>query len=261
MKIGIFGAGQMGGAMIKGWVNSKKIIPSDILVKGGKGQTAKNLQKDISFLMTNELSEFNHVDIIFLALNTPLINSTLKSLTSTLNKDIPIVSVSAGVPLSEMQLIVGENYPIAQAIPNTPVQINQGIIGIVFPELIKPEDKKIILDSLNYLGLVEEITPEKIDIFGTIAGCGPAFVDVFIESLGDAGVLHGLNRELAYKVAAKMMSGSANLLLETKKHPAELKDEVTSPGGTTIKGVTTLEKEGFRNAVIEGINSIMQSYE
>jgi len=260
MKIGIFGAGQMGGAMIKGWVNSGGISPSDILVKGGSGKTALTLQEKIPFSLAKDLSEFNQVDIIFLAVNTPSIIPTLENLTDVLTKDIPIVSVSAGEPLTQMQHIVGNDYPIAQAIPNTPVQINQGITGIVFTETIKSEDKQIMLNSLNYLGLVEEITPEKIDAFGTLAGCAPAFVDVFIEALGDAGVLHGLNRQLAYTVAAKMMSGSANLLLETKKHPAELKDEVTSPGGTTIKGIATLEKEGFRHAIIEAVNSIMETY-
>lgn len=261
MKIGIFGAGHMGGAMIKGWVRSSNISPEDILVKGGKGKTAKLLQQDIPFLMTDDLNKFNEVEMIFLAVKTPLILPVINDLKKYLTQNIPIISVSAGVPISNMQEVLGNTYPIAQAIPNTPVQINQGITGIVYSKAMNDLDKNTINHCLNLLGIVEEISEDKIDIFGTLAGCGPAFVDVFMEALGDAAVLHGMDRELAYTVAAKMVSGSANLMLETKKHPGELKDGVTSPGGTTIKGITALEKEGFRYATISGIDTIMQSYQ
>ncbi|MGX4686027.1 pyrroline-5-carboxylate reductase [Vagococcus sp. JNUCC 83] len=260
MKIGIFGAGHMGGAMIKGWVHSQKIQPTDLLVKGGRGNTATDLQKDIPFHLTTELSDFNQVDIIFLAVKTPIILPVINDLKSVLTSGIPIISVSAGVPVKEMQKALGENYPVAQAIPNTPVQINQGITGIVYADSITEKQKELVHDTLNILGSVEEITADKIDIFGTLAGCGPAFVDVFMEALGDSAVMYGMDRELAYNVAAKMVSGSANLLLESQKHPGELKDQVTSPGGTTIKGVVALEKNGFRYATISGIDTIMESY-
>lgn len=260
MKIGIFGAGHMGGAMIKGWVRSNNISPTDILVKGGKGDTAKKLQQNIPFNLTDNLEDFDQVDMIFLAVKTPMILPVINDLKNHLNKDLPIISVSAGVPISLMQEALGGSYPIAQAIPNTPVQINQGITGIAYSQTISNLDKIAIHDCLSLLGTVEEISEDKIDIFGTLAGCGPAFVDVFMEALGDAAVLHGMDRKLAYTVAAKMVSGSANLLLDSNKHPGELKDGVTSPGGTTIKGIAALEKEGFRYATISGIDTIMQSY-
>lgn len=260
MKIGIFGAGHMGSAMIKGWVHSKQIKAEDILVKGGHSNTAADLQQTIPFNLTDDLSEFNQVDIIFLAVKTPVILPVINELKGYLKSDIPIVSVSAGVPVSEMQVALGEDYPVAQAIPNTPVQINQGITGIVYAKSIKDSQKEMIHQSLDILGMVKEITPDKINIFGTLAGCGPAFVDVFMEALGDAAVLHGMDRELAYEVTANMVSGAANLLSESKKHPGELKDGVTSPGGTTIKGVVALEKNGFRYATISSIDTIMDSY-
>lgn len=260
MKIGIFGAGHMGGAMIKGWVHSQKIQPTDILVKGGRGNTATNLQQQIPFHLTTELSDFNQVDIIFLAVKTPIILPVINDLKSVLTSEIPIISVSAGVPVDVMQKVLGEDYPIAQAIPNTPVQINQGLTGIVYADSMTETQKNLIHDTLSILGSVEEITADNIDIFGTLAGCGPAFVDVFMEALGDAAVMHGMNRDLAYNVAAKMISGSANLLLDSQKHPGELKDQVTSPGGTTIKGIVALEKNGFRYATISSIDTIMESY-
>lgn len=260
MKIGIFGAGHMGSAMIKGWINSKKITPSDIIVQGGSRNTAQELQKELSFTLANGKEDFKQTDIIFLAVGTPLILPILSDLFNVLgDKKIPIISVSAGVSVSEMAKIVGENYPIAQAIPNTPVQINEGITGIVYADLVEENQVKIMNESLELLGEVMTISEDKIGIFGTLAGCGPAFVDVFMESLADGAVLNGMDRDMAYHVAAKMVSSSANLLLETGKHPGELKDGVTSPGGTTIKGVTALEKEGFRYATINAIDTIMKS--
>ena len=260
MKIGIFGAGHMGSAMIKGWIKSEKINPSNIIVQGGKRNTAKELQEALHFTLASKLTDFKEVDIIFLAVGTPLILPILTELSSHLDeKNIPIISVSAGVSVTQMQEIVTKNYPIAQAIPNTPVQINEGITGIVYSENISKEHLSVMNESLALLGEVVEISEEKIGIFGTLAGCGPAFVDVFMESLADGAVLNGMDRDMAYHVAAKMVSSSANLLLETGKHPGELKDGVTSPGGTTIKGITALEKEGFRYATINAIDTIMKS--
>lgn len=260
MKIGIFGAGHMGGAMIKGWIKSERIEPSNLLVRGGRRGTAQSLQEELGFQLTSETSDFKEMDIIFLAVNTPLILPILNELKGLVEtSSIPIVSVSAGVSVKEMQEIMGDNYPLAQAIPNTPVQINEGMTGIVYAENIDKKAKETIQFSFDLLGDLVEISEDKIGIFGTLAGCGPAFVDVFMESLADGAVLNGMDRDMAYQVAAKMVSSSANLLLKTGKHPGELKDGVTSPGGTTIKGVTALEKEGFRYATINAIDTIMKS--
>ena len=260
MKIGIFGAGHMGSAMIKGWIRSGEIAPPDIFVQGGKRGTAQSLQQDLHFTLSNNMTDFKNTDIIFLAVGTPVILPILTDLyTELAGKVIPIISVSAGVSVKAMQEITGDSYPIAQAIPNTPVQINEGMTGIVYPDNLSEEHKNLMTTSLELLGELVEITEDKIGIFGTLAGCGPAFVDVFMESLADGAVLNGMDRDMAYHVAAKMVSSSANLLLKSKKHPGELKDGVTSPGGTTIKGITALEKEGFRYATINAIDTIMKS--
>lgn len=260
MNIGIFGAGHMGSAMITGWIRSEKVLATDLLVRGGSRGTAQALQKELGFELTTDINAFLSQDIIFLAVNTPLIKPILNDLKKILGATtIPIVSVSAGVSVSEMQEIMGANYPLAQAIPNTPVQINQGMTGIVYAKNMTNEHKLLIETSFSYLGDLVEISEDKIGIFGTLAGCGPAFVDVFMEALSDGAVLNGMDREMAYHVAAKMVASSANLLLETGKHPGELKDGVTSPGGTTIKGITALEKEGFRYATINAIDTIMKS--
>lgn len=259
MKIGILGAGHMGSAMIKGWIKSDAVPPESIYVKGGSRGTAHTLQQELGFTLVQDYTVFATCDVLFLAVNTPLILPLLQEINKKLvGKVIPIISVSAGVSVHDMQSVMGDSYPIAQAIPNTPVQINQGITGIVFPNTLSTHHRHTMTNSLTLLGELVEITEDKIGIFGTLAGCGPAFVDVFMEALADGAVLNGMDRDMAYKVAAKMVSSSANLLLETGKHPGELKDGVTSPGGTTIKGITALEKEGFRYATINAIDTIMR---
>lgn len=258
MKIGIFGAGHMGSAMIRGWLNHPNVHPNDILVKGGSGPTANQLQHELGFQLATTFSEFTTCDIIFLAVKTPVIVPLLESILPVVfSKKIPIVSVSAGVPLVDLKRITGSNYPICQAIPNTPVQINAGLTGVVLSDDMTNKQKDIILTTLQMLGTVTVINDSLIDIFGTLAGCGPAFANIFIEALGDGAVLHGMSRDMAYETAATMLKGTAELLLATGKHPGELKDQVTSPGGTTIKGVAALEKNGFRYATISALDTIM----
>ena len=109
------------------------------------------------------------------------------------------------------------------------------------------------MELLATLGLVKEIREAQLETFGTVAGCSPAFVGIFMEALGDAAVLEGLPRDLSYEIVAQMIKGTATLALDTKKHPGALKDEVTSPGGSTIRGVVALEKNGFRYAVMDAV--------
>ncbi|AQP54697.1 pyrroline-5-carboxylate reductase [Vagococcus penaei] len=260
MKIGILGAGHMGGAMLKGWLTSPDIKPEDVYVKGGSGGTAEKLQRDLNYQLVSSLEEFTYCDIIFIAVNTAIVLPTLTDLTPIISeKKIPVVSVSAGVSLDEMAVVLGADYPMAHAIPNTPVQIHQGTIGISYNKQLTIAVMELIEAAFKPLGTLIKTDEEKLGIFGTLAGCGPAFVDVFMEALADGAVLHGMDRNLAYEVAARMVSSSANLLLESGQHPGELKDQVTSPGGTTIKGITALEKEGFRYAVINALDTIMKA--
>lgn len=257
--IGIIGAGQMGGALIKRFIHSSKFSAKDILVKGGKSNTAKKLQEELQFNLTDTLNDFEDCQMIILATNNASILSVLTDLGDRIKeKQIPILSVAAGVSLKDMQEIMGEMYPLAHCIPNTPVQVNEGILAITYAETIESEKKQTMQAILSVLGRIVEVPEIQLDIFGTIAGCGPAFVDVFIEALSDAAVLNGMPRAISYEIAAQMMKGTAELALKTNQHPGELKDSVTSPGGTTIKGVVALEKNGFRHAVIDGINEIMK---
>lgn len=260
MKIGVIGAGNMGGAMIRGWINSQKIPADAIVVRGGKGETARVLQETLNFELSDDWHAFTGCDLIVVATHPDAVSSVLNELKAVLqNRSIPIVSVAYGVSVNEMQAIMGEAYPLVQVIPNTPVAFNEGVLAAVYPETMEAEVKQTIHDTLSLLGEVWETTEDTLDIFSAVAGCAPAFVDIFAEALSDGAVLHGMERAVSYRVIAQMLFGSAQLLLNAETHPAILKDAVTSPGGTTIKGVAALEKHGFRHALIAAITAIMES--
>ncbi|MGG5319042.1 pyrroline-5-carboxylate reductase [Enterococcus sp. AZ072] len=259
MKIGFFGAGHMGSAMIQGLIASGKIPAQDILVKGGRSQTAKKRQKELGFTLVDQLEDLTEASLLIVAVNPAGVLPIIQSLPAAVtDKKIPLVSVAAGVDIAEMTEVLGSDYPLAHCIPNTPVSVNEGVLGISYSEQLSAADKEIIDQSLQLLGSLIEIDESLLGIVGSVAGCGPAFVDLFIEALSDASVFYGLNRELSYQIAEQMIKGAAELALQSKKHPGELKDGVATPGGTTIKGVVALEKHGFRNAVIEGVKGTIE---
>ncbi len=139
--------------------------------------------------------------------------------------------------------------------PNTPVRICQGVILMEDRHTLTEAQAAQVRALLEALGLAETVEGRLMGIGGAISGCGPAFVSMFLEALGDAGVKHGLPRAAAYRLAAQMMAGTGRLQLETGEHPGAMKDAVCSPAGTTILGVATLERGGMRAAVIDAIDA------
>lgn len=259
MNIGFIGAGSMGGAMIKGLLKAQAVAPEHLFVKGGTSGTAEALQKELGFNLVKDYHSLANCETIFIATGATIVLDILKELAPYFDPKSVLISVASGHSVQEAQLALGnEQAMVVHAIPNTPVSVNQGVIGAVFSESMSTTVKDSANQLLASLGIVKEIPEHLLDTFGTVAGCSPAFVDVFLEALGDAAVMEGLPRELAYEIVAQMMKGSATLALETKKHPAALKDEVTSPGGSTIKGVAALEKNGFRYAVIDAVKQANQ---
>lgn len=258
MKIGIFGLGQMGSAMIRGYLQANTLSPADVLVKGGRSQTAKKVSDALGLTLIDNLTELAEASLILIATNPASVLAVLASLPEEVTANrIPIVSVAGGVSLDEMGAVLGADYPLAHSIPNTAVEVNQGVLGIAYAEKISADAKKTISELLTPLGRLFETQEDTLGVIGSVGGSAPAFVDVFIEALSDAAVLYGIDRKSSYQIVEQMIKGSAELALETGKHPAELKDGVTSPGGTTIKGIAALEANGFRHAVIEAVKQTM----
>lgn len=253
MKIACFGAGQIGSAFIRGVLKSQIVRPENLLVKGGKSGTAEALQAELGFRLVRNVADLTDCDVVCIATIPSVIPSILKELKGNLGQNTIVLSLATSPSIAVLQSALGSHALVARAIPNTPIQVLAGMTGVSYGKNCQTTHKETVQTLLGSLGQALEVPEEKLGIFGTVAGCGPAFVDVFIEALADASVLNGLSRKEAYKIVLQMIQGAATLAQESQTHPAVLKDQVCSPGGSTIRGVAALEENGFRNAVIQAI--------
>ncbi|MBO4889034.1 MAG: pyrroline-5-carboxylate reductase [Firmicutes bacterium] len=258
MKIGFIGSGVMGSALAKAVSRSGEgtILVSDVdtkkaeaLAKELGGQTALN----------NEIAR--EADYIFLAVKPQYMAGMLEGIKDVLaarEDRFVIVSMAAGLAIRRIKELAGGDYPLIRIMPNTPASIGQGVVIVSPDQLVTEEEISLAMAMLSPAGKLVRLSEKQLDAGGSISGCGPAFVDLFVEALADGGVLCGVPRKEAMELAAQMVLGSAALILESGKHPGELKDMVCSPGGTTIEGVRVLENGAFRSTVME---AVIASYE
>lgn len=258
MKIGVIGAGNMGGAMIKGWLNAG-VKPQDIIVKGGSSPQTETLQKELHFTIIDDYKDLSTCNLIILATPSKIITKVLEEVYLAIEDEtIPIISIAAGIIMKELESVTSKTYPLSISIPNLAVQVNEGILATVFSPATTSEQKDTILNALSMLGKVVITGEEGLDFIMTITGCGPAIVAEFIEGISDSAVKYGLPRSMSYDLIAQMLIGTSALVLEERIHPAILKDGVTSPSGVTIKGVLKLQEEGFQGAIHKAIRAIMK---
>jgi pyrroline-5-carboxylate reductase len=254
MKIGIIGAGHMGSALVKGLYNSDNLNMQDIYLKSGNSDKAKNLSSEVGATLVHHYDDLAHCDMILLVVNETAVREVLDNLSSVANENTMIVSIVPSLSIADMERAFSKQQPIVSLLPNVVVEINKGIIGYAHNQL--PQNNTMIKEVFGCLGNLVEVKESELDIFSTMSGCGPAIVDVFVEALSDGAVLNGMDRNLSYEVILEMIIGAAQLAQETGQHPGALKDQVTSPGGSTIKATSALEKNNFRYALIDAINAV-----
>ena len=166
-----------------------------------------------------------------------------------------LVTMAASLTIAQIQAMAGGSYPVIRIMPNTPASIGEGMILYTCGEGVTSQEQEAFLSAMSGAGRLTALPENLIDAGSAVSGCGPAFVDLFIEALADGGVACGLPRPAAMELAAQMVAGSARLVLESGRHPGELKDAVCSPGGTTITGCQVLEEMGFRAAAINAVQA------
>lgn len=256
LKIGIIGYGNMGQAMATGWVEHGGIQPDNVFASA---RNIEKLQRNCEkigiqpLISSAELVEYS--DIVVLAVKPYQIADITALLKEQLKNKI-VLCVAAGINYVDLSNMLAEGTAHISLVPNTPVSIGEGISVVENMHSLDDSQLDVVDKLLSMLGLVQYVETTQMSVAGTLAGCGPAFTAMYIEALADGAVKHGLNRADAYRLASQMIVGTGKMQLETNEHPGIMKDAVTSPGGTTIKGVTALEEYGFRNAVIKALDAI-----
>ena len=254
MKIGFIGTGNMGSSIIKGILSSKFEKSENINIFDLDKEKVNNLVKEYGVNAVNSEKELaENCDIIILSVKPHIIPIVLKNLSGNVKKDTIILTIAAGISISVIENALGEDKKVVRTMPNTPAQVLLGMTAVTFNKNIENSEKEIIFKLLNSFGKSVEIEEKLMHAYTGISGSLPAYVYMFMEALADGGVLCGMPRNKAYEIVAQTVAGSAKMLLETGKHPGQLKDEVCSPAGTTIEAVRVLENGNFRGNVIEAV--------
>ena len=256
IKIGFIGCGNMGGAIARA---ISRISQTTLYISEPNKAKAEEISKELGAKISDSESVCECVDFLFLAIKPNLFDSVLPTLKAALSKnpDAVVVTMAAGVRIEKAEALLGTR-PIIRIMPNTPVALGCGMITWCKNSLVTESAKEAFLHLMSEAGTLDEIPENMIDAASAVAGCGPAFVYMFIEALADGGVECGLPRDKAMLYAAKTLSGAAEMVMQTGKHPGLLKDDVCSPGGSTIEGVHALEESAFRGA---SANAVIAAFE
>ena len=256
IELGFIGFGNMAQAMAQGLVDSGALSGEHIHACAGRFDKLQATAEKLGVNAYREAAEVVETsDFVVLAVKPYLIEQVVEPVRELL-ADKAVISVAAGRDFAFYEGALAPNSRHLSTIPNTPIAVGAGVIACEQRHSLADEELEAFENLFGQIALIEWVDGKLLSTASSIAGCGPAFAAMFLESLGDAGVKHGLPRATAYRLAAQMMMGTAKLHLETGTHPGAMKDAVCSPGGTTIKGVAALEKDGFRGCVIDAIDAI-----
>lgn len=258
VTLGFIGFGNMAGAIVDGLL-LKRVMPADhIFVCARDTEKLERKAKArgvIPCATARETAE--RADLVVIAVKPHLVPEVVTPIRDILHDRI-VVSVAVGLPFTAYEPLLLPGSRHLSTLPNTPIAIGEGVVLYEKRHSLTDEDMALFQALFSPIALVRAVETAQLGIAGVISGCGPAFVSMFMEALGDAGVQHGLPRALAYELAAQMTAGTGKLLLQSGDHPGVMKDAVCSPGGTTIVGVAALERGGLRAAVIDAVDAVQR---
>lgn len=259
MVIGFIGLGNMAKAIINGIISEGVVAPEEIMGSAKSQETCDKVKKEFDiFTTTDNLKIATAADLLFIAVKPQMCEEVLKGIAGTTKKDAVIVSIVAGKTIKYLEDLLGSDQKIVRLMPNTPAMVNAGLTAVCANKNASEADVSKVMKICESFGEAEIIPEKHMDAFTAVAGSSPAFVFMYMEALADAAVKAGIPRAQAYKFAAQSTFGSAKLMLDTRKHPGELKDMVCSPAGTTIEAVQVLEELGFRSAVMDAVEACIE---
>jgi pyrroline-5-carboxylate reductase len=260
MGLGFIGAGNMGEAMIRGILSAKMYPPEEVVVfdaAPGRGEALKALYGVSVASSAAEL--LKTCDFAVVAVKPQGLKGVLEGIPRAAAQGKTFISIVAGSKIEVFMRALGEGVRVVRTMPNTPAQVGMGSTGIYFPAGVDETTREKVRALFSSFGAVAEVPREELlDVVTALSGSGPAYAFLFLEALADGAVRAGMGRQEAYLLAAATLEGAARMVRETGRHPAELKDMVMSPGGTTAAGVAALERGAFRATVMDAVLSAWQ---
>lgn len=254
MQYGFVGAGNMGGAIARGLSKSTK----SILLSDRSGKAAA-LAEELGVAYSDNETIARECQVVFLGVKPHMMKDVLYPLREILAERKPLlISMAAGLTLQTIETYVGTSLPMIRIMPNTPTAIGRGVIPYCCNELVTQEQLQAWIGDMEPCGMIDELNESLMDGVSALSGSGPAYLYVMLEAMADGAVACGIPKAKALSYAAMTMMGAAEMYLQTKRHPAALRDAVCSPGGSTIAGIRTLEQQGFRGAVMDCVAAAYQ---
>lgn len=254
MRIGFIGAGQMARALAKGFVASHRVAAGDIIASDCSKDSLDGFESTVPGIRrSNRNADAAATDVLFLAVKPQHLTSVYESI-APVDESTLVVSIAAGVRLTALTSGL-QTQRVVRVMPNTPCLVGKGAAGYCCGAAVSDADRAHVAQLLDAVAVCFEVSEPLIDVVTGLSGSGPAFVYLFIEALSDGAVQMGLPRPIAQQLAAQTVAGAAQMVLETGKHTGVLKDQVTSPGGTTIAGIRALEDRAFRGTVMSAVES------
>ncbi len=262
-KIGVIGAGKIGSAIARGVIRAGLTAKENVMASDISDALRQAVAQELGIRTTannGDLCEF--ADIVILAVKPQIVNPVAREIANKVGTTKLLVSVAAGVPLARIEAGLAQGARVVRVMPNIPCVVGAGAAGFAGGAHATAADLEKVGAILNSFGVGMAVEERYLDAVTGLSGSGPAYVFLFMEALADGGVQVGLARDVALKLAMQTVYGAAKMALESHKHLGELKDEVTSPGGTTIAGLYVMEQRGFRGSVMDAVvNATRRSQE
>lgn len=258
MKFGFIGGGNMGGAIIGGVIKSGAADLTDIIVSDKSERALDEFAAAGIETTSDNKYAAKSADVLFLSVKPQFVYDVIDEIKDSVGKDTVIVSIVAGQSIKAISEAFGREIKLVRVMPNTPALVGEGMAALTPNENVTDAEADSVLSVFKGLGRGEIVPESLMDAVTAVSGSSPAYVFMIIEAMADAAVMGGMPRTQAYTFAAQAVMGSAKMVLETGKHPAELKDSVCSPAGTTIDAVASLEKDGLRSSIINAMTACME---
>ncbi len=256
MKLGFIGAGNMGGAILRGYLKSGKISPSDVYVCGKNLEKLESLSRELGINPCTEIGELvSRCDTVMLGVKPNLFPEIMPQVASAYKNEKVLVSMAAGITIESICSYVGSDARIVRVMPNTPAMVGEAMTSVSRNSNVEDEEFKTVFEIFKSIGKAEEVEEDLIHCVIGVSGSSPAYTYMYIDALADAAVKNGMEKDKAITFAAQAVLGAAKMVLETNIDPVQLRINVCSPGGTTIEAVNTLQEKSFSEIIEKGFQA------